>query len=173
VAAALLGGCSDDDAGSPVSTTTTSPPTTTTTAPEAVGATLTEDWGCGYGFAAGNPEQTVGLVIQLSERLAVDQGRLPAHTDLAGDSWDAVLREGEHLFANWCNDVIIDPQADVSAELPVVEGTLEITSGRLGQQCPLTVEAQLTGVVALGEDGQRVDVGDLTVGNESWGCFAG
>ncbi len=175
--ATLLAGCSDDtnvDAGS-VPTTTAPAPTTTTAPAPALGETLTEDWGCGYGFAAGNPDQTVGLVIQLQPRMQVDQGRLPAQTDLGDGPWDAVVRQGEHLFANWCDDVIdtSEPQPEVTAELPVVEGTMEVTTGRLHQECPSVVVAQLTGVVAEGEDGQRVELGDLDVRNDSWGCFAG
>jgi hypothetical protein len=165
VAALALVACGDDGGGP--SERFGSPPTSTD-------LELTEDWGCGYGFAAGNADQTVGLVIRLSDDLVTDQARLPAEMDLAGDAWEAEVRQGSDLFANWCSDVIEEPEADVDEVLPVVAGTLEITSGQLTQSgSDEPVVAELTGVVAESEDGEELELGDLTVTNGSWGFFAG
>ena len=35
------------------------------------------------------------------------------------------MRVGTHLAANWCNDVIVDPQAEIDETWEIVEGTLE------------------------------------------------
>ncbi len=135
-------------------------------------ASLTDDYGCGYGFALGSPAQDLALVIHA-------RGGAP---DLATpvvfptEGWTAELRVGADLFSNWCDDVI-----DSSEPVPVVDAVWALTGGTLsvdggadvveGSGNP--VRASLTDALAASPGGDVIELGDLALVNNCYGCFAG
>ena len=131
---------------------------------------------CGYGFQAGNPEQTIGVFLNpIDFALFERQGPQTVDTDLPGGNWGGVVAQGSNLFANWCDDVFEEgePTPYRAAELPIVAGHLTVTLEQPQNGCAgLAITAELTGLV-VEVDGERVDLGDLTITNEAWGCFAG
>ncbi|HEU4894285.1 MAG TPA: hypothetical protein VFT85_00485, partial [Acidimicrobiia bacterium] len=88
---------------------------------------LTEEYGCGYGFYASNPEQTVGLFIEFSDFEAAANGDVPDTSALDDGTWNARLEFGTDLFANWCDDVLEpgEPTPQVG-ETWQLTGTIEI-----------------------------------------------
>jgi hypothetical protein len=140
--------------------------------PEPVHFDLTEDLGCGYGFARTDEHATQLLQVYYHG----DEHTLDAMVRLPDPDWTATIEEGQRLDANWCNDVIIDPQAKVERTWTIVEGTLTFVGGapRLGGgSLDEPVRARLTGVVAEGPDGERATVPDVPLSNVSFGLFAG
>ncbi len=136
---------------------------------------LTEEWGCGYGFAVSDKAQEALLsVYHDGGPKKVDQT-----VSLPDADWEAQLQVGTNLAANWCNDVILDPRAEVDETWKVVEGTLrfvgEPPSVRWseGTQVEQPVRAELTDVVVESPDGERVELGDISLANDGWGFFAG
>jgi len=133
---------------------------------------LTDDLGCGYGFARSDDAGETLLSIYHRS----DAGRPERTVSLPSSDWDAVVQVGTHLAANWCNDVIEEPQADVDETWTIVEGTLRF-AGQVppvdGSPADQPVVAELTGVVVESPDGEQVELGDVTLRNESWGFFAG
>ena len=133
---------------------------------------LTEDLGCGYGFAVVDKDETTLLSIYRG----TDAGKVTRTVSLPDSAWEAEVRVGTHLAANWCNDVIMDPQAETDETWEIVEGTLEFV-GEVppvdGASADQPVRAELTGVVVEGPDGEQVELGDLSLSNDSWGFFAG
>lgn len=180
----LGGGCSDDKesvtagGSSTVATTAESSATTTSAAPAAAidVASLTESWGCGYGFRASNADQTQAVVIEWTSADFTTEGRPvpdPAVT-LPDEDWKAEVQIGSDLFANWCNDVIEPgtPTPEVTETWTITEGT--ITFGGVGGTCGTSdVTATLTDAVATDEDGNEVPIDDVELHNDTWGCFAG
>jgi hypothetical protein len=154
----VLSACGDDEATVPSTTARSSPSTT-----EVSDLGLTEPYACGFGVALGAPDQAVGLFVHLA-----DQAIVPTDVDLVGAGWDAELRQGTDLFANWCTDVIVDPVAEVEDVVAVVGGTVELEVGE-GRGCPRSVTAELHDVELA--DGRLL--GDLTVTASGWGCIPG
>lgn len=130
---------------------------------------LTVSHPCGTGFQIGTPDQRAGLFI----RPDADGANVSGTHSLADGAWRGTIRLGSDLFANWCDDVLEpdEPRSEVVEEWAVVEGTIEVTVPPEGQWEPATLTA--TGLVAERPDGQRVPLGDLTIGNESYGFAAG
>jgi len=132
-------------------------------------AELTEFWGCGFGFAASNVEQTVALFVY-----STDQAPMPP-VSFPDETWDARLVLGEDLLANHCDDVLEEgePVPVIEEEWAVNAGTLEFEdpdAGICGAPGPVT--GSFTGLTA-GNDSSTVDLGDLEVVNVSFGCLAG
>ena len=138
-------------------------------------AALVDDYGCGYGFAKGNPEQTLGRVIYFSGEYVAGGPDLSTPLELASDDWYAAVQVGSDLFANWCDDVIeIDePTPIVDETWTVVDGTLTVTPPAPTDCGGDVVTATLAGAVVESTDGERIVLDDLTLTNNSWGCFAG
>ena len=133
---------------------------------------LTDDLGCGYGFAVVDKDETTLLSIYRGS----DAGKVARTVSLPDSAWEAEVRVGTHLAANWCNDVIMDPQAETDETWEIVQGTREFV-GEVppvdGASAVQPVRAELTGVVVEGPDGEQVELGDLALSNDSWGFFAG
>lgn len=133
---------------------------------------LTDDLGCGYGFSVTDEKQETLLSIHRS----ADAGKVTQSVTLPDSGWEAEVRVGTDLAANWCSDVIEQPEATVDETWEIVEGTLEFV-GKVppvdGSVADQPVRAELTGVVVASPDGERVELGDLSLANESWGFFAG
>ena len=132
---------------------------------------LTEDFGCGYGFHASNPEQTVSVRVDFLGSPTT----FPPVIDLPDPGWEAVVVVGSELYANWCNDVIdpSQPQQRVDETWPIVAGTLEFVGEPPVPGEGASITARLLGLVAERPDRSRVKLRDLEVTNESWGMFAG
>lgn len=134
---------------------------------------LTRDLGCGYGFSRTSEDETALLSIHHRH----DASSAPQRsTTLPDPDWDAEVLVGTHLAANWCNDVIDEPQAEVDETWTIVEGTLTFAKPPPkvdGSEAEQPVVAELSGVVVENEDGDRVVLGDYTLTNSSWGFFAG
>lgn len=154
VAMALIAGCGSDDGGA-------------TPTPE-----LTEQYACGYGFYASNPEQTVGLFIEFSDFEAARNGDIPETSQLDEDTWNARLEFGTDLFANWCDDVLEpgEPTPEVG-ETWQLSGTIEIDELPASGQG--RAAATLTGVEAYGPNNELIAFDVFQVENEFWGTFAG
>lgn len=131
---------------------------------------LTESWGCGYGFAASDAAQTVGLRIYSTVVGVQDVVEIP---DAA---WIAEVIVGKNLFVGNCNDAWEWwwPQNEIVATWPVTAGTLTgVPTGPVAQCAggpPIT--ATLVGAVVETPAGE-VELGDLTLVNDAYGCFAG
>lgn len=167
--AATLGACgSEDDVprrGTDAGTTAAGPES----------ASLTRDLACGFGFAKVDDGGEVLLAIHHTGT----SGRATRTIELPALAWEAEVRVGRHLDANWCTDVIQEPQADVDETWEIVEGTLELQgplppldwSDDLDFDTP--VVAELTGVVLEGPDGEQVAFADQNLTNTAWGLLAG
>lgn len=194
--------CSDDDepvattGGSSTTGATTEPtgaPTAepaTTTGPAATepGSTepseptptidpagLTESWGCGYGFRMSDPDQTRAVVIEWQGDMG-SAAEIPMSVELPADGWRAEIQTGSDLFSNWCNDVVMPdlPTPVVTDTWVITDGTLTIT-GATTDPCGGAgeVTAVLADAVATDDEGATVALDELTLVNDTWGCFAG
>lgn len=135
---------------------------------------LTRHLGCGHGFAVTDRLEHHRLdVFHRGDR----SGPLPRTVRLPDPEWEAELLVGDDLAANWCNDVILEPEAEVRATWRVVAATLTFVGGvpPLDQTSgtPLEARAELAGVVVEHVDGERVELGDVPLHNEMWGFYAG
>lgn len=133
---------------------------------------LTESYPCGYGFHGSNTAQTVGVTLEID----TSAGRPAAVTTLPDRQWTATVLRGEHLFANWCNDLVAPgtPERLVAESLPLVAGTITIDGpvpafAAYGTE----VTATLTGLVAEQADGTQVELPDAELVNTNWGGAAG
>jgi hypothetical protein len=138
-------------------------------------AALTDDYGCGFGFALGSAEQDLALVISATTGFG-DGPDVSEPVVFPSADWTAEIRVGSDLFANWCDDVITasEPQSVVDATWTIVAGTLTIDGPVAPGDCAGSiVEATLTDAVAESPDGTSVDLGDIDLVNDTWGCFAG
>lgn len=163
---AALAACGDDDGDEGRGTDTGS------SGSGLASVELTEDLGCGYGFAVSDASERTLLSVHRN----AEPGQIDRTVSLPHPDWDAELTVGTHLAANWCNDVIEEPQAQVEETWELVEGTLELVGAvpPIGDEpADQPVRAELTGVVVRSEDGERVELGDLSLSNGSWGFFAG
>ncbi|HSM44812.1 MAG TPA: hypothetical protein VK969_07335 [Acidimicrobiia bacterium] len=133
---------------------------------------LTEQYACGYGFYASNVEQTVGLFIELSDFEAAQIGDVPETSQLGEDTWQAELRFGRDLFANWCDDVLEpgEPTPEVG-ETWQLSGTIEINE--LPPAGQGRASATLTGVEARGPNNELITFDLFEIENQFWGTIAG
>ncbi len=139
--------------------------------PEDLVGALTEAYGCGEGWALSNPGQSVGLLVFSSGAARIPPPSAPA----ADDHWVVEVVFGRDLFANWCDDVIEpgEAQADIQRTFTAVAGTVTIVGDLpVADTCPQAVTTEITDLV-VADGTTRLDVGSLTVTNDSYGCFAG
>lgn len=131
---------------------------------------LTEAYGCGHGFWAGNPAQTTALRFQYLG----DDGQA-SDAELPSDRWSVEMLDGQNLYANWCDDVIEpgEPEPLVVRRLPVVAGSLMVIGEPPApfEGGALTLRAD--GLVVETPDGERIELGDITIENPAYGFFAG
>lgn len=130
---------------------------------------LSESWGCGIGFAASNPEQTVAIFIYSNDHEPNPPVTFP------DSNWDARLVVGKDLMANHCDDVIEPgkPEQVITEEWSITSGTLEFEvpqGGLCGAAGPVVGELR---DLQWENSDSTVDFGDLTVINDAYGCFAG
>lgn len=137
----------------------------------AMSVDLSEYWPCGIGFAASDPEQQVAVAIYTTE---YPPGPVP--TALPDPGWDATIRVGTDLMANHCDDVVEEgePVAETLAQWPISASSFTFDAPPEWPEvgCPATVTATLTDVVASTPSGP-LELGDLTITNTGFGCFAG
>ncbi len=132
--------------------------------------TLSETYGCGFGFWVGNPEQTTAL------RFAYEGEGTPSESATLPDAdWRVELIDGRDLYANWCDDVVEpdEPEPRQVRVLPVVSGSLRIVGEppRPFEGGPLTLQA--TDLAVDVGDGERRELGRIEIENPSWGFLAG
>ncbi|MFO7960124.1 MAG: hypothetical protein R6U94_04160 [Nitriliruptoraceae bacterium] len=134
---------------------------------------MMEEYGCGYGFWLGSPDERVAVRLAAAPEIAA-AGALSRVTDLPDDAWDATVLIGEDLYANWCDDVVEpgEPEPDVAEQWPMTAGTITLQSVP-SADCPTEVRGSVSGLEATRPDGTVVDLGERDVGNDTWGCFAG
>lgn len=142
-------------------------------------AALTEHHPCGLGFATGNLDQSLGLVISWQGGVDPIEPDLSDGVNFPTDAWSGSVFTGRDLFANWCDDVVEpdEPTPVIDETWTLVAGTLEFTSvptadpgtGCNGQEAT----AVLTGAVAGSEAGDQIVLDDIDLHNPAWGCFAG
>ena len=134
---------------------------------------LTVAHGCGFGFALGDEDQTTGLVVTFLDFEAAEKGDVGGEYQLPGGAWDADLTFGRDLFSNWCDDVIEPGEPEVVIEKAYsVWGRLVINelpeAGTCGPASGTLFDASY-----LNDVDRRIDLGDIALTNEFWGCFAG
>jgi hypothetical protein len=130
--------------------------------PDAVEIFLADDHGCGYGFAAASPNQSVSFQSFFSTEPE------PGTYELA-DAEFAEVQFGTDLMANWCDDVVEpdEPEPVVDERWTIVGGTVTITFD--DQQAT----GELRDIVARTADGRDYTLGNATIVNDAWGMFAG
>jgi hypothetical protein len=133
-------------------------------------ASLSEEWGCGTGFWASDPGETVAL------RLAYQgEGQPDAEVQLPHADWEAVFVEGSDLYANWCDDVIEsdEPTPVEHWELPVVAGTLVLIGEPPEPFTGGELSVRASDLVVELPDGSEAPLGSFEITNPMWGFFAG
>ena len=135
-------------------------------------AALTESWPCGIGFAVSNEEQTVAVQVYRSD----GDGAIEPPIALPDPAWDARVLIGKNLLANNCDDVMEEwePIREVVAEWPLDAGVLTYAVP-VDEGCGTgeAVSATLDGATVSTSTGDIIDLGDLAIVNEAYGCFAG
>ena len=137
------------------------------------GPDLTVSHGCSFGFALGDEDQTTGLVLTFLDFEAAESGDVGTEYQLPGAAWDADLTMGRDLFSNWCDDVIEPGEPEVVIDKAYsVWGRLVIDelpeAGTCGPASGTLFDASY-----LNDVDQRIELGDIALTNDSWGCFAG
>lgn len=133
---------------------------------------LTASYPCGYGFHGSNTAQTVGVTLEIDP----SGGPPAAVTTLPDPQWTATLLRGDHLFANWCNDLVPPgtPERRVAESLPIVAGTITVDGPVPAFDAyGADVTATLTGLVVERPDGIHVELADAELVNDNWGGAAG
>ena len=133
---------------------------------------LTESFPCGHGFQGSNAAQTVGLTADV----VAAAGDPAAVVTLPDPDWEVTVLRGEHLFANWCNDVAAPgtPERRVTATLPIAAGTITFEGPVPGADAHTDrFTARFSGVEVRKPDGTRVTLPDATLVNDAWGGAAG
>ncbi len=136
---------------------------------------ITEEYPCGYGFQAGTADQTTAVFAYQVESQPFQAGSFETEIDLPGGGWEVLVVQGSDLFANWCDDVMEpgEPVPHRDAEHRVIDGHLSITAGDEIADCAgVAVSGAFTGLV-IEFNGERLELGDVIIVNEGWGCFAG
>lgn len=135
-------------------------------------AELSVSWGCGLGFTISSEDQRVALLVA-----PIDSGTaIATPVSFPDDQWYGTVMIGKNLMVNHCNDAIEGwkPVPIVAAQWPLVAGTLDFK--------PPVVEGWCSGVepVPAGFSGIEIetplgvlDLGDLDLVNDAYGCFAG
>lgn len=136
-------------------------------------ADLTESWGCGLGFTVSTVDQRVAIYLT-----PTDPDAMPVSpADLSGEAWIGTVVVGKNLMVNHCDDVaeFWEPERVVAAEWPVTSGALTFDpSGEDLAPCGGSgpVHATVEGLEVETPEGV-VELGELRIANDSYGCFAG
>lgn len=133
---------------------------------------MTETYDCGYGFYASNPEQTVGLFVELTDREAASISDIPGTSQLDDGTWYGRLVFGTDLFANWCDDVLEpdEPTPEVG-ETWLLSGKIRIDE--LPPSGHGMASATLSDLEAHGPNNELIVFDDFAVENQFWGTFPG
>lgn len=133
-----------------------------------------DEYGCGYGFWLGSPDEQVAVRFAASNEIAAE-GDLPRETTLPDEAWDGTVLIGADLYANWCDDVLEpgEPEPAVAEQWPVTAGTITLHDPASTAVCPDEARATVTGLQATRPDGTTIELGDRELANDTWGCFAG
>lgn len=133
-------------------------------------ADLALSWECGLGFTISTEDQRVAVMLHPS-----DDGTAPLPpVSFPNGRWTAQVVVGKHLLANNCDDVVEgwEPVAHVARRWPIVAGELDFAPPE--EPCagsrPIIANAQ--GLVVETPKG-LIELGDLTIANSAYGCFAG
>jgi len=136
-------------------------------------AVLVEDHPCGFGFAIGSTDQSLGLFLHTSGGVEPD---LAVPIELPDGDWTAELHVGRDLFSNHCADLVEigEPEPVVADTWTVVAGTLTIdaVSNPAGGG-GASAAGILTSAVLESADGHRIELDDIELRNDCWGCLAG
>lgn len=134
-------------------------------------ADFNTSWGCGLGFTISTGDQRVALYL-----VPADYDTIPdPPVSFPADDWEAHVVLGKNLMVNHCDDVIEgwEPEPEIAASWPIASGLLDFDAPNTepcGSGSP--VIATLTQVVVDTPQGP-VKMGDLTIVNDAYGCFAG
>ncbi len=134
-------------------------------------ADLSQAWGCGVGFAVSSEDQHVALMIHLRDMS--DDVEVPV--SLPEERWVAEVVIGKHLMTQWCDDAIEswEPQRLAVASWALTGGELAFTPpSTAGCAAGVPVTATLTGIRVQTSTGE-VELNDLNLVNDAYGCFAG
>ncbi len=133
-------------------------------------ASFTESWDCGFGFQVSTFDQRIAIRIH-----PTDMESVPAPPAIPDPMWSAHVVIGKNLQVNNCDDAVEgwEPAPLITVVWPIIAGALEFTvPDHSGCDTGSAVEAALTGAVVETPIGDR-DLGDLTMLNAAYGCFAG
>jgi hypothetical protein len=136
-----------------------------------VGSFVT-NWGCGYGFVTSTGDESVSI------RISFEGGEPPSggEVTLPADGWSAYVEVGDFQFSNWCDDVIewFEP-SDIDGSnqrFEIVAGTFTMPANDAGTWCSGPVSVVVEGLVVDTPAGEAT-FDPITIGNDSFGCFAG
>ncbi len=138
----------------------------------AKGAALFDtDYGCGYGFTAGDRVGTWALRIDTEQFF---DPPAPRPVTLPDDRFEPTVTAGGHLFSNHCDDVEdwFEPDPAPVAEWPIVAGSFTYPDFDPSENCASPATIVLAGGV-VDVDGTNVALDDITITNDAFGCFAG
>ena len=132
-------------------------------------------YGCGFGFWLGTPEQDVAIHIAVADPAAATRGDISDQAVFPDEAWEATVRVGRDLFANWCDDVIEadEPEPVIDQQWPITAGTLTLQGQPPEPGCVGALTATVQGLEATRPDSTTIELGDREVTNDAWGCFAG
>ncbi len=130
---------------------------------------LTIDYGCGFGFAKGSVDQRLALRIRSNDFGSGSGPDVAVPITLPDPGWTVEVVNGTNLFSNWCSDVIqpSDPSPVTIQTWAVIGGTLTIDE----QSPDGFATGSLTGAIAESPTGIRVDLDDIELSNDCWGCL--
>lgn len=134
-------------------------------------AELSESWPCGLGFTASTADQRVALYLNPND---FDNPASPPIEFPSGD-WTGIVVVGKNLMVNHCDDVaeFWEPERVVAAEWPISAGSLRFEPpADLFCSAGGPIEAEFSAVAVDSTTGS-IELGDLTLVNEAYGCFAG
>lgn len=136
------------------------------------GATFTEHWSCGRGWAISTSDERVAIYIyqQGEEPLAAG-----TTIDLPHPDWRARLVIGEFLFVNHCDDVFEswEPSAVVAADWVLDSGVIEVLDDFPEGMEPASVNARLDGAAVVTDSGRRIPLPTIELHNRGFNFFAG
>lgn len=146
------------------------PPATTSVDATAI-AGLQVDHGCGFGFAKGNADQTLALVIYFTGEYTETGPDLSSPIVFPNDEWSAEVHAGSDLFSNWCDDAIEEDEPT-----PVIDSVWNVVGGTLTAaetESPYVVEGTLADAVIESPNGEQLEVAEIALSNTEYGFFAG
>ncbi len=169
-----IAGAVDDEVGYEVGAFAITGDESTLTAADVDEAALSESWGCGRGFHVSNADQTIAVMLDLTD----PTWTVPPSpvTTLPDARWNARMQLGEDLFSNWCDDVVeaSEPEPRVGETWQIVAGTItfEDDVAALPTSCA-PVRARIEGLRVEGPRDALVPIADREIRNDCWAGAAG